>query len=45
MALVFWDPRDILFIDYLEKGQTINSEYYIALMERLNDEIKKNGPI
>jgi hypothetical protein len=45
MALVFWDPSGILFIDYLEKGQTINSEYDIALMERLNNEIKKNGPI
>jgi hypothetical protein len=28
-------------IDYLEKGQTINSKYYIALLERLNDEINK----
>jgi hypothetical protein len=28
-----------LFIDYLEKGQTTNSEYYMALLERLNDEI------
>jgi hypothetical protein len=45
MASVFWDARGIIFIDYLEKGQTINSEYYIALLERLNDEIKKNGPI
>jgi hypothetical protein len=30
MASVFWDARGILFIVYLEKGQTINSEYYIA---------------
>jgi uncharacterized OsmC-like protein len=27
----------------LEKRQTINSEYYIALLERLNDEIKKKS--
>jgi hypothetical protein len=27
MASVFWDERGIIFIDYLEKGQTINSEY------------------
>jgi hypothetical protein len=32
----------IIFIDYLEKGQTINSE---ALLERLNDEIQKKRPI
>ena len=27
MAFVFWDAHGILFIDYLEKGKTINSEY------------------
>jgi hypothetical protein len=41
MASVFWDARGIIFIDYLEKGQTINSEYYISLLERLSEEIKK----
>jgi hypothetical protein len=40
MESVFWDARSILFIDYLEKGQTINSAYNIALLEPLNDEIK-----
>jgi [histone H3]-lysine36 N-dimethyltransferase SETMAR len=30
-----------LFIGHLEKVQTINKKYYIALLERLNDEIKK----
>jgi hypothetical protein len=34
MTSVFWDARGIIFIDYLEKGQTINSEYDIALLER-----------
>jgi [histone H3]-lysine36 N-dimethyltransferase SETMAR len=36
--------RGIIFIDYLEKGQTINGEYYRALLERLNDEIKRKRP-
>jgi hypothetical protein len=40
-ASVFWDARGIIFICYLEKDQTINSENYIVLLERLNDEIKK----
>jgi hypothetical protein len=44
MSSVFWDARGIIFIDYLKKGQTINSEYRIALLERLNDEIKKKRP-
>jgi hypothetical protein len=30
LASVFWYARGIIFIDYLEKGQTINNEYSIA---------------
>ena len=30
-------------VDYLEKGKTINSEYYCALLERLKAEIAENG--
>jgi hypothetical protein len=44
IASVFWYAHGIIFIDYLEKGQTINSDYYIALLERLNAEIKKKRP-
>lgn len=44
MASVFWDAHGILFIDYLEKGKTINSEYYMALLDRLSAEIKKKRP-
>ena len=44
MASVFWDAHGIIFIDYLQKGQTINSDYYIALLERLKDEIAKKRP-
>ena len=41
MASVFWDSSGIIFIDYLEKGKTINSDYYcaiciIGLIERKN---------
>ena len=41
MASVFWDAHSILFNDYLEKGKTINSDYYMALLDRLSTEIKK----
>lgn len=44
MASVFWDAHGIILIDYLEKGKTINSEYYSSLLTRLDDEIKKNRP-
>lgn len=41
MASVFWNPHGILFINYLEKGKTINNEYYTALLDRLSAELKK----
>ena len=41
---VFWDAHGILFIDYLEKGKTINSDYYVSLLDRLSAEIKKKRP-
>ncbi|XP_018349932.1 PREDICTED: histone-lysine N-methyltransferase SETMAR-like [Trachymyrmex septentrionalis] len=44
MASVFWDAHGILFIDYLEKGGRINSEYYMALLTRLKAEIVENRP-
>lgn len=44
MASVFWDAHGIIFIDYLGKGKTINSDYYIALLQRLKDEIAKKRP-
>jgi hypothetical protein len=40
MVSVFWDARGIIFNVYLEKGQIINKEYYIELLDPLNDEIK-----
>lgn len=44
MASVFWDTHGILLIDFLPKGQTINSDYYIALLDRLDDAIKQKRP-
>jgi hypothetical protein len=44
LASVLGYARDIIFIDYLEKAQIINSKHYMALLERLNDEIKKKRP-
>lgn len=44
MATVFWDTKGIIFIDYLEKGKTINGEYYSNLLQRLSVEIKSKRP-
>ena len=39
LTSVFWDAQSILFIDYIEKGRTINNEYYIVFLVRLKEEI------
>ena len=44
MASVFLDAHGIFFIDYLEKGETINSDYYMALLDRLSAGIMKKRP-
>ena len=44
MTSVFWEMHGILFVDYFEKGETINSDYYMKLRDRLSAEIKKKRP-
>lgn len=44
MATVFWDAQGIIFIDFLQKGKTINGEYYASLLDQLNKEIKTKRP-
>ena len=44
IACVFWDVHGILVIEYLEKGKTIKSDYYMALLDQLSGEIKKKRP-
>ena len=40
---MFWDAQGILFSDYHEKGRTINSKYYRALLVHLKKSPKNNG--
>ena len=44
MATVFWDARGIIHIDYLQKGKTINVEYYSNSSDRFNDVLKEKRP-
>ena len=44
MASVFWDAHSFLFIDYLKEDKTINSDYCMALLNRLGTEIRKKRP-
>ena len=38
---IFWDQDGILLIDYLPKGQTINTEYYSSLLVQLKEILKE----
>lgn len=44
MASVFWDAKGVIMVDYLPKGETINSAYYSTLLRRLREEIKQKRP-
>jgi len=41
LASIFWDQDSILLIDYLPKGQTINTEYYLSLPVQMKDILKE----
>jgi len=38
---IFWDQDGILLIDYLPKGQTINTECYLSSLVQLKDILKE----
>ena len=40
IAYVFWDCEGLLMIDCLQKGQTINGEYYASNFRQLKEAIK-----
>lgn len=44
MVCVFWDAKGIVFIDYLQKGQAINGEYYAILLKQLWKAIELKCP-
>lgn len=47
MLSVFWDTEGILLEDYLEKGKTVNADYYCELLDKLRRAIenKRRGKL
>ena len=39
MAMVFWDSQGVILVDFLPKGETINSEVYIETFRKLKAKI------
>lgn len=44
VALVFWDVKGILFIDYLEEDKIIAKEYYSNILIILDEKICEKRP-
>ena len=43
MASVSWDKEGIIMIAYLQKGKTINADYYTSLLNQLKHKLKEKG--
>ena len=39
MAIVFWDSQGVILVDFLPKGETINSEVCIETLRKLKAKI------
>ena len=39
MASTFWDSQEVIMIDYIEQGRSINGAYYVGELRRLRQEI------
>lgn len=44
ISTVFCDCQAIIFVDYLDKGRTINAEFYASLLLQLCDKITEKLP-
>ena len=43
MASIFWDSQEVILIDYLEQGPTINGKHYVGELRRLHLGISKKS--
>ena len=44
MLTVFFDFRGVVHYEFLPPGQTVNKEYYLSVMRRLREAIRKKRP-
>ena len=43
MCTVFWDRNGVILLDFLEPGQTINSDLYITTLTKLEARISSQA--
>jgi len=44
MAIVFFDIRGVVHHEYVPQGQTVNKEYYVEVLKRLRDRVRRARP-
>jgi transposase len=44
MLTVFFDSEGVVHYEFLPKGRTVNKEYYLEVMQRLREAVKKKRP-
>jgi len=44
MLTVFFDIRGVVHYEFLPEGQTVNKEYYLAVLRRLREKIRRKRP-
>ena len=41
MLTVFFDSEDVVHYEFLPQGRTVNKEYYLEVMQRLREAVRK----
>jgi hypothetical protein len=44
MLMVFFDSEGVVHYEVLPQGQTVNKEYYLEVMQRLREAVRKKKP-
>ena len=44
MLIIFFNCEDVVRYESASRGQTINKEYYVEVLERLRDAVRRNRP-
>lgn len=45
LAIILWNERSIIYIDYLHKERTMNDESYGNLLDRFKDNVSSSTKI
>ena len=43
-ATIFWNSKEIILIEFLEKGRTTTSQYYSELLDQFEEKLKETRP-